>query len=573
MKLAEALKIVASQTANDAPQTSVFLACGFEPLHFKTFLAAHLSNCTRKHHFQVETGLYGDIIGNIKLIERGHYNSAVIPVEWMDLDPRTGYRRLGGWTADSISDIMVSLSQNVDRLLGAIKGLTKGIPTAISLPTLSTPPMGHLPRRQSGQLEAHMLSLVGHMANSLIKLPFVRLLNANSIDTISPQGERYDAAKDLAAGFPYTVSHASAMGSLLAELLYPAPTKKGLITDLDDTLWRGILGDKGVDGISWDLDSGGQLHGLYQQFVKRLTESGILVGVASKNDKELVEKAFSRKDIILKRNDIFPLEAHWQPKSESIARILKSWNIGEDSVVFMDDSPMEVAQVQTVFPEMECILFPKDDPAAVLALLNSLSNTFGKQALRKEDLLRAKSLKNEATIQEGLQGETTDIEDFLDSLKGKLTFSFAVTEDDGRPFELVNKTNQFNINGKRMTEAEWGRYLTDKDRFVMVVEYEDKFGPLGKIGVLLGHQKDQDIFIDTWVLSCRAFSRRIEYHTLACLFNRFNAENIHIDFQRTERNGPSADCFKAISGKEQQEGFSLSLSSFQKNCPKLPHGN
>src|SRR5437899_13061782 len=125
------------------------------------------------------------------------------------------------------------------------------------------------------------------------------------------------------------------MAELLSRLVQNRTPKKGLITDLDDTLWKGLLGEVCPEEVSWDLDHRSHMHGLYQQLLQALSAAGVLIGVASKNDSSLVEKAFQREDLILSRDAIFPMEAHWGPKSESVARILKTWNVAADAVVFI----------------------------------------------------------------------------------------------------------------------------------------------------------------------------------------------------------------------------------------------
>jgi FkbH-like protein len=114
----------------------------------------------------------------------------------------------------------------------------------------------------------------------------------------------------------------------------------------------------------------------------------VLIGVASKNDPALVECAFDRSDLLISRSDIFLFEVHWSRKSESVKRILGTWNVAADSVVFIDDSPMEVAEVKAALPEVECIVFPKSDYQGILGLLKYLRGVFGKPFLTEDDTVR-----------------------------------------------------------------------------------------------------------------------------------------------------------------------------------------
>lgn len=208
----------------------------------------------------------------------------------------------------------------------------------------------------------------------------------------------------------------------------------------------------------------------------------MLVGIASKNNAEVAEKALTRSDIVLKRDKLFPAEIHWEPKSGSVSRILKKWNIGADSVVFVDDSPMECEEVRAAHPGIECILFPKNDYAKALALLERLRDLFGKTSLSAEDGFRLESIRNSQQFMEGAGGSDL-AEQFLSSAEAVITFELNPPAEDTRVLELVNKTNQFNLNGKRFSEAEWQAGASAPGAFVAAIGYQDKFGPLGKISV------------------------------------------------------------------------------------------
>jgi HAD superfamily phosphatase (TIGR01681 family) len=167
----------------------------------------------------------------------------------------------------------------------------------------------------------------------------VRILSSEHIDRGSPISSRFDIKSELVAGFPYATAHADVLGEALANLVLPRPRKKGLITDLDDTFWAGIVGEVGPAAVQFDLESGTQIHAIYQQFLASLADAGVLVGVASRNDAEVVQEALSSRDLHIDAARLFPIEAHWGEKSESVRRILQAWNIAPDAVVFVDDSP------------------------------------------------------------------------------------------------------------------------------------------------------------------------------------------------------------------------------------------
>ena len=306
-----------------------------------------------------------------------------------------------------------------------------------------------------------------------------------------------------------------------------------------------------------------------QQLLGSLAESGILIAVASKNDPEPVAAALERSDLLLKREQIFPLMTGWGPKSESVGRILRAWNIGEDSVVFVDDSPMELAEVGEKFPAMECLRFPSGDAAAAVALIHELRARFGKTEVRDEDRLRAGSLSAAAAFQEERSEGASP--EFLARLQAKLTLEYS-TGGDARAFELVNKTNQFNLNGRRFTEAEWSAYFQTPGAFLLTASYEDRFGPLGKIAALVGCRTGDTVRADAWVLSCRAFSRRVEFQMLRRLFEKHAAEGLAFCFQTTPRNGPLQDFFGHFLEPPLQDGrLELSVALFAERCPPMFH--
>jgi FkbH-like protein len=162
-------------------------------------------------------------------------------------------------------------------------------------------------------------------------------------------------------------------------------------------------------------------------------------------------------------------------------------------------------------------------------------------------------------------------EEFLAGLQAEIHASFAREPVDKRPLELINKTNQFNLNGERVTEGAWRRSLQRPKGFLLSVSYTDKFGPLGKIAVVSGRLEAEEVVVERWVLSCRAFSRRVEYATLDLLFDRFAAGRLRLAFAPTGRNGPVSD-FLASLGIDASGGpVIITRSEFGARCLPLHH--
>ena len=573
MKFAEALHIGKSAGA-DVPPFSCILACGFTPLHLQTFLAAYLQRAFPKRKVRVRTGLFGDLVGTIESAgqpsqDQSDVHALAIALEWQDLDPRLGHREGGLWGPAMLPQIVEGARTALDRISAAIKALPTGTRVAVCLPTLPLPPLFHTPGWQTSEAEAMLDEAVALFASRQTRGKSLGLVNTRRLDVLSPASSRYHARNDLLSGLPYTMAHADAVAELLSKLLIPRTPKKAVITDLDDTLWYGIVGETGPEGVLWDLASHRAIHGLYQKLLGALAEEGVLIGVASKNDPAAVERVFARRDLLFKPDRIFPMEVHWNAKSGSVENILRVWNISADSVVFIDDSPMELAEVAAVHPGIECLLFPRDDTDAALAMLRRLRDLCGKGTLSSDDSLRLDSIRQGAAFQRALGSAVP--EDFLRQLDAIIGLDFQPNPESERVLELVNKTNQFNLNGVRYTQADWRDASARAGAITVAVSYEDRYGPLGTIGVIQGRLKDRVLYVDVWVMSCRAFARRIEHQCLRTLFEKTGAEELILDFRPTAKNAPLRAWLREMLSVEPSPACTLSRTDFERNCPTLYH--
>jgi FkbH-like protein len=571
MRLAEALTIVQQPPPDRGAVLKVGLVCGFMPLHLETFLTARLRLAFPHHAVVIETGLYGDFMGNLDRLTRGPAEHLALVMEWPDFDPRLGLRNLNGWRQSGISDIVDDVRARISRIQELIHRVPPHVSLVIQLPTLQLPPLeAGFPTSRASLFQLQLQEILQAFALRVAAHPAVKIVNASWLDRISPPGTRFDVQSELLSGFPYAIAHAAAASEVLADLIRNRPPKKGLITDLDDTLWKGILGEIGPASVSWDLDQKSHLHAVYQELLRSLAETGALLAVASKNDPALVEEAFRRRDLLLLPDRIFPVEAHWGQKSGSVNRILQTWNIGAESVVFVDDSPAELAEVKSVHPAMECVLFPKT-PVETYNMIERLRNSFAKPVITDEDRLRIDSIRATSSMREQARVYADNPDAFLEQAQSVLTLSLDKTSHDPRVLELLNKTNQFNLNGKRYTEASLHDLLQDPCVFLMKAAYSDRFAPLGKIAVLVGRVIGRRLRVESWVMSCRAFSRRIEHAFLDDLFRRFDIEELEFDYSATEKNKPLQEFLAALLGGTAEVPLRLSQDRFHHACPSLFH--
>jgi FkbH-like protein len=545
MTLIEALQI--ANTAQKGPPFEVLLACGCEPLHLLTALKAHLRLALPTRSIVCRTGLYGDLAGTLENA-RECPHAVLVALEWADLDPRLGWRSVGDVDANVISDARARLH----RIENGIAALAEKAPVALSLPALPMPPVFHTRGNELNGIEAALREMVFGLAASTRAV----VLHPE----MTRQESRHDLRMELMSGFPYRFAYTDALAAGFVRAILPAAPKKGLITDLDETMWSGVLGDDGPDGISWDTEHKTHFHGLYQRLLNRLAEAGVLVGVASKNDAALVRDVFMRSDLVVDPSHLFPIEAHWHPKLQSIERILKAWNIGADSVVFVDDNRLELELVKAAFPSMECLEFRDDDAGFLL----DLRDRFGRRKIREEDELRVTSLRRGQALRQAAE-DGKDLDALLAGAEASVTFRWGKEPVDPRALELINKTNQFNLNSVRYTEGDWAAYLSEPTTQLVVVEYEDRFGKLGKVAAIAGREYAGTFDVEVWVMSCRAFSRRIEHQCLAMLLNRWDRLTFH--WKRGQRNDPML----AFLTEMAPDLRALRRTEFSGRCPPLFH--
>jgi FkbH-like protein len=520
--------------------------------------------------------LYGDLIGNLKVATG--LDAAVVTIEWADLDPRLGLRRLGGWEPSQLPDILSEVKRQCGLLRDSIDLLARNTPVILSPPTLPLVPISFTPLSRASELTLELRSAIATLSAELSHIRGVRIIDTQLLDALSSPSQRLDVKSDLTTGFPYTLTHASVLAEVLARLVLNPRPKKGLITDLDDTLWRGILGEIGPQAVSWDLDNHSQIHGLYQQLLHSLAASGTLIAVASRNDPSIVQEAFATRDLILRSTDVFPSEVQWGAKSESVARILSAWNISADDVVCVDDSAMDLAEIKAAHPGIECLVFPRENPQAGYELLERLRDLFGKDRISEEDRLRAESLRANTDLQQRIRTMSPEVSgDFFRQIAGTISVNCQKQPLDSRVLELVNKTNQFNLNGRRFQQVEWQKWIEAPETVVAAITYRDKYGPLGKIAVIAGDlmnvdsSKSRKLCIRTWVMSCRAFSRLIEYECLRWLFAKLNVDEMEFDFLPTTRNSPMRDFLQQIRNAPAEPPCHLSREKFLRNCPESSH--
>lgn len=291
---------------------------------------------------------------------------------------------------------------------------------------------------------------------------------------------------------------------------------KLVITDLDDTLWGGRVGDDGYQALELDPAGPGRHFLRMQSFLAGLRAQGVVLAIASKNDPALVEEAFARRPEMMVRLEDFTLaEIHWEPKSVSVGRILDRLNLTRTGIVFLDDNPVEREEVGRLFPELVIPDLP-DDPARRVPMLLE-TGIFDRRVVTEESRGRHKMYaQNEQ--REGAMAAAASMDDFLAGLEMVME-ALPVEDARDRVLELIHKTNQFNLTTRRHT---WDDVLEIVRRgFGLCYRLKDKFGDNGIISVVLvDADQNGDGRIDLWLMSCRVLGRRAEEAILADVIAR-----------------------------------------------------
>lgn len=303
---------------------------------------------------------------------------------------------------------------------------------------------------------------------------------------------------------PYTKL---AIGKISEEIikkinLFETKRKKVIVLDADNTLWGGIVGEDGVDGISCDENYPGVIYRYFQNQMKFLKENGLVLCLVSKNNYEDAKEAFDKKDMPLKWEDFVIKKVNWLPKSQNIKDIASELNVGIDSLIFFDDNEFELGEVKELHPEVECIKIDKDNPIANLSLVENLISLHSLK-ITSEDRDKTNQYLAEQKRSASFS-KTEGIDDFIKTLNIKITYWINNHSQLARITQLINKTNQFNLTTKRYTQSAVEELMKSQKTFSFKVE--DRFGDMGIVGIIIVI----DNRIDTFLLSCRVLGRGIE---------------------------------------------------------------
>jgi FkbH-like protein len=302
--------------------------------------------------------------------------------------------------------------------------------------------------------------------------------------------------------------------------------RKCVVLDLDNTLWGGVIGDDGMEGIQVGALGIGKAFTQFQKWLRELARRGIILAVCSKNNEDTAREPFLRHpEMVLRLDDIAVFVANWESKADNIARIRETLNIGFDAMVFLDDNPAEREIVRRHLPE---VLVPElpEDPAAYLPFLIA-ANLFETASHSANDGERTRQYQEEFRRQE-LSRSVTDMDEFLRSLGMTARVTPFGEEDVERIAQLTQRSNQFNLRTVRYTAADIRLLAADPDCETFGVQLSDRFGNYGLISVVIVRCRPEGVTaeIDTWIMSCRVLKRTVEALLMNEVVERLRARGI-----------------------------------------------
>jgi len=285
--------------------------------------------------------------------------------------------------------------------------------------------------------------------------------------------------------------------------------KKVIILDCDNTLWQGVVGEDGIEGIFCDKNAKGLLFYNFQSFLKSRKEDGFLLCLCSKNNENEVKDIFFNKNMPLKWDDFIVKKINWLDKSENIKNISDELNLGEESFIFIDDNPFEINSVKSLTNVKSCILF-ENNFYKFIQLVDLY--IFRKKTILPDDKIKNQQYKINK-LREREKEKFQSIDDFIKELDIRISIKVNDREDFPRLSQLTEKTNQFNFNKKPYSISELNDWIDD-DNLIFSLKVTDKYGDYGTVGLILIKIEGRNVVLENYILSCRVLGKKIENNFL-----------------------------------------------------------
>jgi FkbH-like protein len=440
----------------------------------------------------------------------------------------------------------------IERLLGVARLLKQNSGAMPILPLLATPPQplfGSLDGMFAGTVAAR-IDQVNRAIRDFARDEGALVFDVAGIAAAAGTGLWFDPVAWNAQKQPFAPAcnalYADRLGALLGAMRGKA--RKCLVLDLDNTLWGGAIGDEGLGGIVLGVGSAlGEAFLGVQQTALALKQRGVVLAVASKNDDQVARSPFrEHPDMCLRESDIAVFQANWTDKASNLEAIADALSIGLDALVLLDDNPAERAQLRAALPMVAVPEVPAD-PAHFSRML-LWAGYFEATAFGADDVLRSDSYAANARRAE-VQARSRDLGDYLGSLGMRLAVGPFDPGNRARVTQLINKTNQFNLLTRRLSEREVEDMERDPAFVTLQARLSDNFGDMGLIGVVTCHVAGPEAEVTDWLMSCRVLGRRVEegiYHALAAQLVRRGVASVRARYVPTRKNSMVAEHFDRL---------------------------
>ncbi|GGE47107.1 HAD superfamily phosphatase (TIGR01681 family)/FkbH-like protein/amino acid adenylation domain-containing protein [Pedobacter psychrotolerans] len=369
--------------------------------------------------------------------------------------------------------------------------------------------VGVVPASASSNYDIEVINTINKLCQLLTdfftSLTGCYLLDMNGVTELYEVDEIFDNGADNIGHITFTPEYYAALGTFLVRKIYAWKTApyKVIAVDCDHTLWKGIVGEAGLDGIKID----GQYAAL-QRFLVEKYHEGFLIVLASKNNEADVWNVFDHHpQMVLQRSHIITHRINWEHKPDNLKSIAHELNLGTDSFIFLDDSEFEVEQVTARCPEVLAMVIPEDPADMTDFLLHNWA--FDRFYLTEEDLERNDRYKAEKERND-VQTKSDSLAGFIASLNIKVNMLSLTNAETERAVQLIQRTNQFNMNGLQRTSKEVQQIINAPDSFNRIIHVEDRFGNYGLAGLIISRVDGNSLLLENFMLSCRVLGRGVE---------------------------------------------------------------
>lgn len=533
---------------------------------------------------QVYVAPFGQIVQELEPgsgLSRHGADFVYLFLQWRDLSPDLG-SSIVALDGEQRQQVAQAATRNLERLLRTVSSRTNATIVVSLLAPFGRAGLGLFDPMAEDSEEVFRMQLkerLGRLIRS--EFPGVYLDDGDRVVQALGRQGAFDTRLWQAGRYPFTPAAANLLvhGLMRFPVLLRTPKTKCIVLDCDNTLWGGVVGEDGVEGIALGADYPGSCYAEFQRRLREFRCRGFLLALCSRNDLAAVlDVVRTHPGFDLDEHEFSAIQVGWQPKPAGLRRISDELNIGLDSLLFVDDSAYECNQVRQVLPEIRVVQVPKaaEDVAACLDHLQELEVLSHTAEDRQRSTMYAQNRERQRSA---LAYSST--QEYLASLQMKLRISFDAAGHISRLAQLTQKTNQFNLTGRRYSESDVASLIRNDDWLVAHCSLSDVFGDSGVIGLaLIRDMSTPTVTIDSYLLSCRALGRGCEEAFAAIILqtlHEMGKQRVMASYVASQRNGVAREFWRllgfealepglyacalpiASSGKDATEHFDISL--------------